>query len=151
MSQKIEIYQNKEGQAQFNIVLENETLVSVRAPVGNVNLAKDDCAIGRGVAAARHKSGAISFTYYSLKELSKFFERYEGEGTVFGSINQKDFKNLPYLKAPDEIIKNFEGIAYSLDEKLRLNSENIFELEKLRDILLLKLISGELSLSKEDC
>src|SRR6185437_15207677 len=34
-----------------------DTLVSVRAPVGDINMAAEDCAIGRGVAAVRHKSG----------------------------------------------------------------------------------------------
>ncbi|MBL0711245.1 MAG: restriction endonuclease subunit S [Colwellia sp.] len=128
---------------------EGDTLVSVRAPVGDVNLAKDNCAIGRGIAAVRHKIGAISFTYYSLKELERYFKRYEGEGTVFGSINQKDFNKLPFIIPSDEIIKSFEKIASSLDEKLALNAQNISELEKLRDTLLPKLISGELQIPEE--
>jgi type I restriction enzyme S subunit len=128
---------------------EGDTLVSVRAPVGDINLAKEHCAIGRGLAAVRHKTGAISFTYYSLKKLRRYFERYEGEGTVFGSINQKDFNNLPYTMASDEIIASFEKLASSFDEKISLNSKNILELEKLRDILLPRLISGKLRLDHE--
>ncbi|HGM9746663.1 TPA: hypothetical protein ACKRC4_000807 [Proteus mirabilis] len=82
----------------------NDTLISVRAPVGDINLAAEDCAIGRGIAAARHKSGCISFTYYSMNSLSKYFEVFESEGTVFGSINQKDFKALLFIKYPFELI-----------------------------------------------
>lgn len=41
---------------------ELDTLVSVRAPVGSVNMAKEKCILGRGVAAVRHKTKAISFT-----------------------------------------------------------------------------------------
>ncbi|MFM2303656.1 MAG: hypothetical protein RLZZ135_1066 [Cyanobacteriota bacterium] len=42
-----------------------DTLVSVRAPVGDINMANQQCCIGRGVAAIRHKQGSRSYTYYS--------------------------------------------------------------------------------------
>jgi type I restriction enzyme S subunit len=48
-----------------------DTLVSVRAPVGDINMAAEDCAIGRGVAAVRHKTGGRSFTYYSMRSLEE--------------------------------------------------------------------------------
>ncbi|BDD07602.1 hypothetical protein FUAX_00340 [Fulvitalea axinellae] len=65
----------------------NDTLISVRAPVGSSNLAKSDCSIGRGLSAVRHKFDSISYTYYAVLELQKIFDVFEGEGTVFGSIN----------------------------------------------------------------
>lgn len=121
-----------------------DTLVSVRAPVGDTNLAAVDCCIGRGLAALRHKSGSASFTYYAMLQLKDNFKIYEGEGTVFGSINQKDFKNLIQLKSPDILISEFEVNAGALDSKIELNSLNIMTLAKIRDILLSKLMSGEL-------
>ncbi|WP_281546842.1 restriction endonuclease subunit S [Pseudoalteromonas sp. PAR1] len=127
-----------------------DTLVSVRAPVGDANMAKENCAIGRGVAAVRHQSGAISFTYYTIQNLNHFFERYEGEGTVFGSINQKDFKNLPYVAPDDRVISKFEAVSSSMDEMIDLNSKNLMALEKLRETLLPKLISGEIKLPSKD-
>ena len=121
-----------------------DTLVSVRAPVGDTNLAAVDCCIGRGLAALRHKSGSASFTYYAMLQLKENFKIYEGEGTVFGSINQKDFKNLIQLKSPEILISEFEINAGALDSKIELNSLNIIALAKLRDTLLPKLMSGEL-------
>lgn len=121
-----------------------DTLVSVRAPVGDTNLAAVDCCIGRGLAALRHKSGSASFTYYAMLQLKDNFKIYEGEGTVFGSINQKDFKNLIQLKSPDILISEFEVNAGALDSKIELNSLNIMTLAKIRDTLLSKLMSGEL-------
>ena len=44
------------------------------------------CAVGRGVAAIRHKSGSRSYTYYAVQTLREEFSRFEGEGTVFGAI-----------------------------------------------------------------
>ena len=103
-----------------------------------------DCCIGRGLAALRHKSNSASFTYYSMLQLKENFKIYEGEGTVFGSINQKDFKNLIQLKVPEVLVSKFEINAGALDYKIELNSLNIIELTKLRDTLLPKLMSGEL-------
>ena len=124
-----------------------DTLVSVRAPVGDTNLAAVDCCIGRGLAALRHKSGSASFTYYAMLQLKENFKIYEGEGTVFGSINQKDFKNLIQLKSPEVLISKFEINAGALDSKIELNSLNIITLAKLRDTILPKLMSGELRIA----
>jgi type I restriction enzyme S subunit len=130
--------------APKRIAKKRDTLVSVRAPVGDTNIAADDCCIGRGLAALRHKSGSASFTYYSMLQLKENFKIYEGEGTVFGSINQKDFKGLLQLKASDSLVSKFEVKAGALDSKIELNSLNIIKLAKLRDTLLPKLMSGEL-------
>lgn len=126
----------------------DDTLISVRAPVGDINLAAVDCAIGRGLAAARHKSGSISFSYYVLNSLSKYFEVFEGEGTVFGSINQKDFKALPLIKYPDEIITKFDEFCGNWDKRINNASVEISTLIDLRDTLLPRMISGELRLDE---
>ena len=120
------------------------TLVSVRAPVGDVNIAKEDCAIGRGVAAVLHKSLLTSYTYYAFKELGRHFKTYDGEGTVFGSINQKDFKNLPLVKVPEPVLMEFESICGILDSKIESSSKSITTQSETRDYLLPKLISGKL-------
>ncbi len=129
------------------IAYKNDTLISVRAPVGSINLAVEDCVIGRGLAAARHKSKSVSFTFYAMNNLANYFEVFEGEGTVFGSINQKDFGALPQLSFSEELIRMFDTYCSNLDMKIDLSSRQIEELTKLRDTLLPKLISGELSLA----
>ncbi|TVV43620.1 restriction endonuclease subunit S [Thalassolituus sp. C2-1] len=123
-----------------------DTLVSVRAPVGDINMASVDCCIGRGVAAVRHSSGASSYTYYAMLQLREHFKVYEGEGTVFGSINQKDFKALPSLKVPESLLEYFEMYASKLDRKIELSTENINSLVQLRDSLLPKLLSGQITI-----
>ncbi|UGS42263.1 restriction endonuclease subunit S [Pseudocitrobacter corydidari] len=122
-----------------------DTLLSVRAPVGVTNLASTECIIGRGLAALRHKSGNIAFTYYSISNLSDYFSVFNGEGTVFGSINQKDLKQLPLLCSPTELINKFEELSGKWEEKIFVHCGEIENLSKLRDTLLPKLISGELS------
>lgn len=126
----------------------HDTLISVRAPVGDINLAAEDCAIGRGLAAARHKSGSISFSYYSMNSLSKYFEVFEGEGTVFGSINQKDFNALPLIQYPSELITKFGEHCERWDQRIENITVEVLALTSLRDTLLPKLISGELRLDE---
>lgn len=123
-----------------------DTLLSVRAPVGVVNLASTECIIGRGLAALRHKSGNIAFTYYSVSNLSDYFSIFNGEGTVFGSINQKDLKQLPQICPPEKLIKKFEEFSGKWETMISVHCNEIESLSNLRDTLLPKLISGELSL-----
>ena len=122
-----------------------DTLVSVRAPVGDINMANEECCIGRGVAAVRHKSGATSFTYHSMANLYPDFARFEAEGTVFGSINKDSFEKLRFVIPPDEIVAAYERQAGPLDEQIRTLENQSRTLATLRDTLLPKLLSGELS------
>jgi type I restriction enzyme S subunit len=121
-----------------------DTLVSIRAPVGAINMANENCCIGRGVAAVRHKSGARSFTYYAMSNLDPDFARFEAEGTVFGSINKKNFEDLPFVIPPLGLIAAFERMAGPLDDQIHALEQQSRTLATLRDTLLPKLLSGEL-------
>ena len=125
-----------------------DTLVSVRAPVGDINMANEECCIGRGVAAVRHKSGATSFTYHSMANLYPDFARFEAEGTVFGSINKDSFEKLRFVIPPDEIVAAYERQAGPLDEQICTLGNQSRTLAALRDTLLPKLLSGELSVAE---
>lgn len=127
-----------------------DTLVSVRAPVGDINMANEECCIGRGVAAVRHKSGATSFTYHSMANFSPEFSVYEGEGTVFGSINKKDFENLRCVSPPPEIVFAYEEMAGKIDDLIGSNLHESRDLATLRDTLLPKLLSGEIDAPKNN-
>jgi type I restriction enzyme S subunit len=127
-----------------------DTLVSVRAPVGDINLAIEKCCIGRGVASVRHKAGHRSFTFYTMRSLKHVFAVFEGEGTVFGSIGKKDFHAIKRPSPPKELIAEFERLVSPLDEQVRLHTEQSSVLEALRDALLPKLISGEIRVGQAE-
>lgn len=123
-----------------------DTLVSVRAPVGDVNIALEACALGRGVAGLRHPEGHQSFVFYAVRCLKPHFEMYDGEGTVFGSINKKDFQSLPLVVPSAEVLSAFEAVVAPLDAAVENNEQKIRSLTQLRDTLLPRLISGQLRL-----
>ena len=122
----------------------DDVLMSVRAPVGDLNRAKDDCCIGRGLASIRTNKTFQSWIFYRCKFLSRQLETFNSEGTVFGAINGKDLKGLPTIIAPDQLLKSFNDIATPIDDGVKTRTQEIEVLTELRDTLLPKLISGEL-------
>ena len=63
-----------------------DILMSVRAPVGAVNIANNDCCIGRGLSALNSKIGSTTHLYYILNDLRIAFDQRNAAGTTFGSI-----------------------------------------------------------------
>jgi len=120
-----------------------DTLLSVRAPVGDLNIAIEDCCIGRGLASLRHKTGSISYTYYAMKQIQAQIEAYEATGTVFGSINQKQLKALDTIAPDNKVIDEFHRIIDPIDSKIMNQVSMNRGLSELRDTLLPKLISGD--------
>ena len=127
--------------------MKGDVLISVRAPVGDINMALETCCIGRGVASIRHKDDKKSYTYYSMLALTKLFLSYEGEGTVFGSINKRQLSNLPHLNPQEELVDKFEMIVSHWDKQIENNHNQIKLLSQIRDYLLPKLINGNLIIS----
>ena len=113
-----------------------DILMSVRAPVGPINLATQDICIGRGLAAIRASDEVDRhFLYYLL--LSKQPEISGREGAVFASINRKQIAAinifLPSLSDQKQIVaildKAIEGIATATTnaEKSLQNARELFE------------------------
>jgi type I restriction enzyme S subunit len=127
-----------------------DTLVSVRAPVGDVNMAFERCCIGRGSAAIRHKSGSRSYTYYLMKSIPDIFNNYEAGGTVFGCINKNDFERIDFVNPTPQIISLFENMIFHFDQMVENNSIQIESFAALRDALLPKLLSGEIRVKEAE-
>lgn len=121
-----------------------DVLLSVRAPVGDINQANEDCCIGRGLAAIHSNEGLESFCYYYMKRLRPIFAEYNLEGTVFGAINGKQLKGLSVIAPPAELRQSFNQVAQELDEQIWNNSNQIQALNTLRNSLLPRLISGKI-------
>ena len=128
----------------------NDTLMSVRAPVGDLNVAHTDCCIGRGLAAIHSKSNHQSFVLYTMFSLKKQLDVFNGEGTVFGSINRNSLNDMPILIPSDDILDEFERIVAPMDLTIRNNYDENCRLQDIRDTLLPRLMSGELDVSDID-
>ena len=120
------------------------TLISVRAPVGSANIAREVCSIGRGIAALKSRQSADSFVYYLVGTLQGVFESYNSEGTVFGAINGKDLASIQIVVSSREAIATFNSQCLPMDESIQSNTLETEYLTTIRDTLLPKLISGEI-------
>jgi len=114
----------------------DDILLSVRAPVGDVNMATEKCCIGRGIAAISSKFK--SFIYYSILNQKSDFDIYNNSGTIFGSIN-KDSLNAFRVPANNiEDVKEFESVASIIDRRIHDNTLEIEKLQRLKAFYLQK-------------
>ena len=128
----------------------NDVLMSVRAPVGDFNVAYESCCIGRGLAAIRSKDNHQSYILYTTISLQEALNMYNGEGTVFGSINKDSLNGILVNIPPLAVMDEFEKAVKPIDEIIRNSYEEICRLTDLRDAILPRLMSGELDVSDID-
>ena len=130
--------------APTRIAEKGDILISVRAPVGDLNMANETCCIGRGVASIRSNISKDSFLYYAMLSAQTQFDVFNTEGTVFGSINRKDLSSFSILTPIEQLVKEFNNIIGNFDLKIEENLKQIQTLTELRDTLLPRLISGKI-------
>ena len=85
-----------------------------------------------------------------MQFLKEDFALYEAEGTVFGAINKTGFQTLSQLRPADGIIEAFEGLVYPMDQSIENNENQSRTLSQIRDVLLPKLLSGEICVDDVD-
>lgn len=123
-----------------------DILLSVRAPVGDMNIANHDCCIGRGLAALNSKIGAQGFLYEVMKYFKQVFDLRNGNGTTFGSITKDDLYSLPLAYPSDEVVMRFEEIVSPMYWKQNLIETENQKLIELRDWLLPMLMNGQVKI-----
>ena len=126
-----------------------DILMSVRAPVGAVNIANNDCCIGRGLSALNSKIGSTTHLYYILNDLRIAFDQRNAAGTTFGSITKEDLYNLPIVIPAKEVISAFDKICSPMFDRQMLLGEEIDTLIKLRDELLPLLLNGQVLVNSD--
>lgn len=136
------------------ISLQNDLLISVRAPVGDINIAKDKYAIGRGLSIVRPNTKKV-LLFYLFHYLNCFKSSWEGKGATFKAINKVDLENLkipiPYNKNNHPNLEKQKQIVNYLDKlqgKIKqLDGLQTIQLQKftaLRESILNKAFRGEL-------
>ena len=102
------------------VAKKSSVLMSVRAPVGDLNIAKEDICIGRGVCGLQMKKGDNEFLYYLLKANISHLINKES-GTVFGSINKNDIETFEVTLPEDfEDQMKILTILKNIDKKIEV-------------------------------
>lgn len=99
-----------------------DVIMSVRAPVGELNITPIGICLGRGVCSLRMKNGNQSFLFYMMKYYVPHLIRKES-GTVFGSVNKNDINDLEVdIPSNEDKQKNIARFLEMIDDKIELNS-----------------------------
>lgn len=99
-----------------------DVIMSVRAPVGALNITPVDMCLGRGVCSLRMKNGNQSFLFYMMKYYVSHLLKRES-GTVFGSVNRSDINGLK-VDIPEDVEEQKRIARYleMIDDKIELNN-----------------------------
>ena len=105
------------------VAKKSSVLMSVRAPVGDLNIAREDICIGRGVCGLQMKRGDNEFLYYLLKANIPQLINKES-GTVFGSINKNDIETFEVTLPEDfEDQMKILTILKNIDKKIEISKK----------------------------
>ncbi len=108
--------------APIRMAEEGDILISVRAPVGDLNIADINCCIGRGLAVIRPKLNMVmtKYLYYSMKYAKPMLEN-QSTGSTFKAINKDVLKNLEIklcsLAEQNECVKQMSLIESLIEGK----------------------------------
>lgn len=124
-----------------------DILLSVRAPVGDMNIAKEDCCIGRGLAALHSKEQFDGFLFYVMKYFKRIFDRRNSEGTTFGSITKDDLHSLTLAYPNRHLLEKYNDIVANYNAMIFKRSLENQKLTELRDWLLPMLMNGQVTVA----
>lgn len=121
-----------------------DILVSVRAPVGRINITRDKIVLGRGLSAIRSRTGHQSFLFYALKN-HFYAEDIIGSGAIYAATNKKELEGQELVVPSSALLTEFEAQAATFDRQIaNLTSQNE-KLAQARDLLLPRLMNGEIA------
>jgi len=117
-----------------------DILISVRAPVGDINVAPEKSCIGRGLAAIRAVKSYNEYLYYSLNYFKKKLAKI-GQGSAFEAINKNDLFELaiPFPPLNEQI--SIAHILKSIDEAIDKKRAIIEKTKELKKGLMQKLLT----------
>jgi type I restriction enzyme, S subunit len=121
-----------------------DILVSVRAPVGRINMTPDKIILGRGLAAIRSRTGRQSYLFYALKN-HFYAEDLIGTGAIFAATNKKELEGQLLIDPLLPLIREFEDQAEAIDRQIARLTISNEKLSKARDLLLPRLMNGEIA------
>ena len=141
-------YLTKEAVRKFKVcvVPENTILLSFKLTIGRVAIADKEMATNEAIAHFIAPNNAIEYTYLALKNYE--FSSLGSTSSIATAINSKIIKSMPWMMPDEDTLNLFHQIVLPVFERMRNNCQEIICLSSLRDTLLPKLMSGELSVEE---
>ena len=121
-----------------------DILVSVRAPVGRINVTREKMVLGRGLAAVRSRTGRQSFLFYALKN-HFYAENIIGTGAIYAATNKKELEGQVLVEPSEALLQEFEDRANAIDLQIACLTSQNDNLVRGRELLLPRLMNGEVA------
>ena len=114
------------------IAVNGSVLMSVRAPVGDLNMANTDICIGRGLCSINGKNKSLNrYIFYLLNYYKAKIVNIQ-TGTVFGAISKDNILNFKVsIPQSEDEQKRIASILSSFDDKIALNNKTNKILEEM--------------------
>ncbi|HCP7890509.1 TPA: restriction endonuclease subunit S [Escherichia coli] len=134
------------GKISSGLLPINTVLMSSRAPVGYLAIAKIPVAINQGYIAMKCDKDlspefVLQWCSINMPEIVS-----RASGTTFAEISKKNFKPIPLVKPPENLVKDYTKQVSTIYSLIENNARENNSLSQLRDTLLPKLLSGEITL-----
>jgi type I restriction enzyme S subunit len=135
----------------LKIAEEGDILMSVRAPVGDVNIAPYKLCIGRGLVAIRFNSKMANnlFYFYYFQSIKSRLENL-GKGSTFKAITKKDLEELRIVYPPLNEQKGIADILLMVDRGIEIVDKTVAKLERIKRALLNELLTGRIRVREEN-
>jgi type I restriction enzyme S subunit len=123
-------------------------LLSSRAPVGYLAIAAMPVAINQGFIAMKCNERASNFFMLNWCQTNMAEIESRATGTTFAEISKQNFRPIRVVLPPKELMAAFTAKVAPLYAQITANLRQSRTLATLRDTLLPKLLSGELSVAE---
>lgn len=124
----------------------NTSFVTARGTVGKVSLAGKPMAMNQSCyALASETIDPLLVYFYTLRAVDSL--KHKASGAVFDAIVTRDFDSEIISVLPDEAAQTVLSAITPMMEAIHNNAEENIRLTLLRDLLLPKLMSGEIDVS----
>ena len=136
--------------APKKIARKGDILISVRAPIGDMNIANEDCCIGRGLAAIRlNKSDIvdINYLYHYLSATVEFLQE-QGTGSTFKAINKTTLEGIEIPCPSIEKQKNIAKLIIEIKTSIQYKKAELVALNELVKSRFIEMFGDPLSNSK---
>jgi type I restriction enzyme S subunit len=124
-------------------------LLSSRAPVGYLAIAAMQVAINQGFIALKCNERASNFFMLNWCQINMTEIESRATGTTFAEISKQNFRPIRVTLPPRELMAAFTAKVAPLYTQINANLQQSRTLATLRDMLLPKLLSGELNVSHQ--
>lgn len=131
------------------IVPDNTVILSFKLTVGRVAITNGEMTTNEAIAHFKTEKKEINeYLYCYLKSFN--YQTMGSTSSIATAVNSKIIKGMPFVVPTNEEIYEFHSIAAPMFEKIKENQLENANLMSVRDALLPKLMSGELSVSDVD-